>query len=305
MIADARAFFPDDEIYPQDAAAALRHDLAALRTEFECVIDRIDGRYTLTSLGRLALLDLPDEDLEALAFLVSNFSASSLPNANRVDALLDRILSLLPDERRRGLSRSGRDVYLDYPNPSRSVNQPTLDRIRRALKFQELSFAYRSAYVPDEETVVLHRVAPYGLIFRDGHHYLDAYCYDCGDATIPARYRLYRLDRIVDDSVRILHSTLPPVPPPRPVFRLRYTLDTVVARQRDVALWFPRSSVTFHADGSADVSAETHDLWQARQILVRYREHCIVHDPPELVTMMREASSAMAARYAHGDGTGS
>ncbi|WP_254151193.1 WYL domain-containing protein [Candidatus Chloroploca mongolica] len=98
-----------------------------------------------------------------------------------------------------------------------------------------------------------------------------------------------------------LHTTLPPLAPPRPVFRLHYTLDAVVARQRDVALWFPQSSVTFHADGSADVSAETHDLWQARQILVRYREHCIVHEPPELVTMMREASLAMAARYTHND----
>jgi|YNPBryunderm2012_1023409.scaffolds.fasta_scaffold02241_10 predicted DNA-binding transcriptional regulator YafY len=302
LLADTRAFFnaSDDveDIYPPDARAALRHDLAALRDEFECRITLgSDRRYALTDFGRLALLDLPDEDLEALAFLISNFSNSTLPNASRVDALLDRIVALLPPERQRGLPRPARDVRLEAPTPSRSVAGQTLERVRRALGRQQISFAYRSSFAEDD-SVVLHRVAPYELIFRDGHHYLDGYCHDCGDPAIKPRYRLYRLDRIVDDSVRVLPEALPPLPPPRPRYRLRYRLGPAVARQKDVALWFPGSSVRFLPDGAADVEAETGDLWQARQILLRYREHCSVLEPPELVSMMRETITAMAGRYA-------
>lgn len=287
-----------EDIFPADARAALRHDLAALRDEFECTITLgADGRYALTDLGRLALLDLPDEDLEALAFLLSNFSDSMLPNASRVEALLDRIVALLPAERQRGLPRPARDVRLEVPNPSRSVASRTLEPVRRALGRQQISFAYRSSFI-EGESAVLHRVAPYELIFRDGHHYLDGYCHDCGDQAIKPHYRLYRLDRIVEDSVRVLPETLPPIPPPRPRYRLRYLLGPAVARQKDVALWFPGSAMRFLPDGSAEVEAETGDLWQARQILLRYREHCRVLEPPELIRMMRETISAMAANYA-------
>ncbi len=286
-----------EDIFPSDARAALRHDLAALRDEFACTITLCaDGRYALTDFGRLALLDLPDDDLEALAFLLSNFSASTLPNASRVDALLDRIVALLPPERQRGLPRPARDVRLEMPTPSRSVAGQTLERVRRALGRQQLSFAYRSSFA-EADSVVLHRVAPYELIFRDGHHYLDGYCHDCGNPEMKPRYRLYRLDRIVDDSVRVLPEVLPPIPPPRPRYRLRYLLGPAVARQQDVALWFPGSAVRFHPDGSADIEAETGDLWQARQILLRYREHCRVLEPPELVMMMRETITAMARQY--------
>lgn len=302
IITDTRAWFnqSDDveDIYPADARAALRHDLAALRLEFECVIVfGPDGRYAIDDYGRLALLDLPDEDLEALAFLLSNFSEGSLPNAGRVDALLDRIVALLPPERQRGLPRPARDVRLDYPSPSRSLTPHTLERVRRALGRQQLGFAYRSSYA-EGDSVVLHRVAPYALLFRDGHHYLDAFCHDCGDPAIAPRYRLYRLDRIVDDSVRALPDVLPPIAPPRPRYRLRYTLSPTVARQQDIALWFPGSAAHFHPDGSAEVTAETGDLWQARQILLRYREECRVLEPPELVAMLRASVAAMARSYA-------
>jgi predicted DNA-binding transcriptional regulator YafY len=318
LIADTRAFFnqSDDteDIYPTDERTALRRDLAALRDEFECTIDYVNGCYQLSDYGRLALLDLADEDLEALAFLMSNFAFSALPNAPRVAALLDRIVALLPPERRQGLMGSlplppdapehrggsklqrSREVRLDYPVPSRSIDQQLLAHVRRALGRQQISFAYRSSYVTDD-SVELHRVAPYELIFRDGHHYLDAYCYDCSNPTIAPRYRLYRIDRMVADSLELLPTVLPPIPPLRPHYRLHYTLSPMVARQRDIALWFPGSDAHFLPDGSADVHAECSDLWQARQILIRYREQCTVHEPPELVEMMRETALRMAEQY--------
>jgi hypothetical protein len=58
-----------EEIYPLDAAAPLRHDLAALPREFHCVIRFEPGKgYAMDSLGRLALLDLSDADSEALCW---------------------------------------------------------------------------------------------------------------------------------------------------------------------------------------------------------------------------------------------
>ncbi|NTW03812.1 MAG: WYL domain-containing protein, partial [Oscillochloris sp.] len=143
LIADTRAFFNSsgdvEDIYPGDARAALRHDMAALRDEFECAINLgPDQSYTLADLGQLALLDLPDEDLEALAFLIATFSEGALPNAGRVDALLDRMVALLPTDRREHLRRHTHDVRLDRPQPSRSGAERTLDLLRRALRRQEL-----------------------------------------------------------------------------------------------------------------------------------------------------------------------
>lgn len=300
LIADTRAFFNHsgdlEDIYPPDARTALRHDLTALRHEFACTIDRIDGCYHLSAYGHLALLDLPDADLEALAFLISTFDASSLPNAAAVAALLDRVIALLPSGRRATMPHPGHDITLDLPTPSRSVDPPILARLRRALGRQQIRFAYRSSFVSDD-TVVMHRVAPYRLIFRDGHQYLDAYAHDCGDPSIAPRYRLYRLDRIVADSLCTLPTTLPPLSPPRPSYALHYTLAPAVARQRDIALWFEGSEVQFLPDGSADVYARCTDLWQARQILMRYRDQCVVHAPPELVAMMRESVQRMAELY--------
>jgi hypothetical protein len=51
------------------------------------------------------------------------------------------------------------------------------------------------------------------------------------------------------------------------------------------------------ADGSAIISAQTSDLWQARQILLRYRKHCRVLESPELIELMRERIERMARMY--------
>ncbi|PDW04671.1 helix-turn-helix transcriptional regulator [Candidatus Viridilinea mediisalina] len=300
LMADTRAFFNQagdaEDIYPPDARTALRHDLAALREEFGCTIDRVGGCFYLSDYGRLALLDLPDDDLEALAFLLSWFDDSSLPYATSVAALLDRIVALLPPERRQVVDRDDGMVRLELPRPSRSLEPETLARVRRALGRQQISFAYRSTFASDDR-VVIHRVAPYKIIFRDGHNYLDAYCIDCGDASIAPHYQLYRMERIVADSIQILPNVLPPLTPPRPRYRLHYTLSAAVARQRDIALWFQPSDVHFLPDGSAEIHAECNNLWQARQILLRYREHCVVHEPPELVAMIRESIRGMAEAY--------
>ena len=64
-----------DEGYPPAATAALKHDFDALKAEYGCqiVFQRERGVYILRDLGELALLDLPPECMEALAFLDRSF----------------------------------------------------------------------------------------------------------------------------------------------------------------------------------------------------------------------------------------
>src|SRR5690349_15369606 len=85
--------------YPDAAASALKHDFDALKSECGCVIrfNRTTRCYALEDLGDLALLDLPDRCMEALAFLESSFPAGTgLPEHAGLRDLLERVLLLLP-----------------------------------------------------------------------------------------------------------------------------------------------------------------------------------------------------------------
>jgi predicted DNA-binding transcriptional regulator YafY len=298
LIAQANAAFPRvvEGIYVGDTRAALRHDLAALRREFGCeIVFGRDGRYVLEHPGTLAPLDLPDADLEALAFLRATFAESSLPNADAVAALLDRIAALLPATRQFHL-HDPHALRLDLPEVP-SPPPELLARLRRYVGRQQIRFAYRSSFVADGSSIT-HDVSPYAVFVRDGHTYLEGYCHQCSTGDEPNRYTLYRLDRMEPNSLVALPTRLPPGQQPRRVYRLRYHLSANIARQRDIARWFPQSEVTFNPDGSATVVAQTHDLWQARQVLLRYRHHCHVVEPPELVAMIRETLALMIDLYA-------
>jgi hypothetical protein len=71
----------------------------------------MDKRQTteLAGAAMLALLDLPPECMEALAFLDASFPAgSALPEQAHIRALLDRVLRLLPASARHSTSASAR-----------------------------------------------------------------------------------------------------------------------------------------------------------------------------------------------------
>lgn len=300
LIAEARRAF-DNEIYPPDAHAALRHDLAALRLEFGCAISysQSDG-YVLAHVGRLALLDLPDVELESLAFLLDTFTDSPMPNAAQVAALLGRFIALLPEERQQQLRRSPSYPHMDQPETTGDAAARMLKTLKRAVGRRQILFDYRSSLVPDAAPV-RHRVAAYDIIYRDGHTYLDAYCQECVIEELVNRHTLYRLDRIVSGTLVLLPTQLPSGPRPRRSYPLVYWLSPLVAKLRDIARWFPDSAVTYHDDGSALIHASTADLWQARQILLRYREHCRVLEPPELIEMICDTLARMRLVYADGD----
>lgn len=290
--------------YLGDVASALKHDFDALKVEFGCKIgfQRRSKRYALDDLGDLALLDLPDACLEALAFLDASFpEGSALPEHASIRDLIERMILLLPAERRE--QQRGRRAVLSMQiaeRPARKIDSSVVTTVKRAIvQRQELTFAYRSPR--SDGATIRHRVAPYEIIFRpEGHVYLDATILEVTPrdpaAPIPSHVH-YRLDRMVPDSLEILPTVLPPLRPQPPTYSLRYRLHPNVARRRDVAAHFPGTTIDYHEDGSATVAAVTTNLWQARQTLLRYGAACTVLEPVELVELFRAAVREMAANY--------
>ena len=287
------------DAYPQAAREALRHDLRALRDSFGCVIDYVPQLgYTLVSVGELALLDLSNDEIAALRWLDSIYSQSNaVPEHQHVQQLIARIVDLLPPERRAALVEG--EPLLQHAGPKTAYphDTATLRQIRRALKQRrELRFRYTPSLRSGEET---HTVAPLNLFTRDGHVYLLAYRLDQVLAMEESvgGYVDFRVDYIVPNSTTVLPRILPPSLPKRPMWTLMYELTPEVARQRHVAQWFPDTIIEYRADGSALVTATIYNLWQARQILLRYAEHCRVLAPPELVSMMAETAQKLHALY--------
>ncbi|MDQ2808422.1 MAG: WYL domain-containing protein [Chloroflexota bacterium] len=296
LIQAARAALGPD-IYPPVFWTALAHDVAALRDEFGCIIRYQHDFYWLDDAGSLALLDVPDDELVALAFLIGAVGVEPLPHAAATERLLARVRRLLPAARQQDLAAVRAQPQFSLPQSVTAVAALVLQTVQRALGRQQIGFAYHSPY-GDAAEAETHQVAPYDLLYRDGYLYLDGYCYKSSVPKLARRWVRYRLDRVAAAGVTLLPYPLPPVAPPRPVYRIRYQLSRAAAYRQDVAHWFAQSTVEFQADGTALVSAETADLWQARQILLRYREHCRVLEPPELLALLRESVTRLAQLYA-------
>jgi hypothetical protein len=73
--------------YPPAATMALKHDLDALKHEYNCVIrfDRKTNCYKLLGVGDFAILDLPSESLDALNFIDKNRKALEIKLAVLTD----------------------------------------------------------------------------------------------------------------------------------------------------------------------------------------------------------------------------
>jgi predicted DNA-binding transcriptional regulator YafY len=271
--------------------------MAALRETFGCEFYFRTGEgYFLTSLGTLKILDLDPEELEALVLLFSAIDEGALPQTQQLLRLRDRVLALMPDHSLKRLPNITPSPRLDLPTPTPAALDPVLTRLKPALGRSEISFSYHSPYTASPE-VEQHRVAPYELFQRDGYTYLEAYCLDSSLQKIVGRYISYRLDRIAPRSIRRLPKQLPPIRYARRSYRLRYELDQAIVGRRDITLWFEGSTCSYTESGAAVVEACITDLWYARNVLLRYREHCKVIEPPELIDMMRESITKMAATY--------
>ena len=273
------------------ADAALRNDLTMIRNDWQCGIVYIRKAYHLRDLGFLALLTLSNSDHDALALLDQAY-----PNAEQpphVRGLLNRMRQFA----------SGGVVVTPAPRlvqatVSYQLDSATYNKARRAVtRRQWLRFRYRSSRRPGEEE---HCVVPVELLVRDGHCYMVSYVPDppCTMLEREGDYVEFRVDRIVPGTARSGEAPPPDAIPPRPVFRVVYTLRPEVARNRRVSHLLSNTEIDYAPNGSATVSAETNNLWQARQLLLKYGAACRVVSPPALVALFRETARGFAELYA-------
>ena len=284
--------------YPDNPDSALKHDLDALKREYNCKIrmDRRTCMYQLHNVGDFALLDLTQESRDALHFLETNYSDDSVLSAFvNIQNLLRQIKMLVPDY---GKSSAAMPYLMRNPGKQvTSLDKRTLNTVKKAIENgQQLEFEYVSNFEISGSR--RHIVAPYNIFFRDGHGYLDAVVISTNPpGNVPPNATAeFRIDRIVLRSAKMLPTRNPAVRPAQRIYQIMYHLPPEVARRRDLAVFFQNQQTTYHDDGSATVTADVHNLWTTRQILLRYGGACQVVEPPELVQLFQETARELVKK---------
>lgn len=176
---------------------------------------------------------------------------------------------------------------LEDPAP----HQKNLQTIGRAVRERrEVEFYYRSLRNPEARQ---HAIRPYGgLELREGHIYFS------GCVVPSGQDRDYRLDRIVPGSARLLPQKYVPSPRRQKPLRLRYRLSAQIAAFGATPR-FPGHREERQEGGDVIVTAEIgqRDLFWASKTLLKYGEHCVVLEPPELVAEMKRIVEQMGRNY--------
>lgn len=272
-----------------------KQDMEVLRLlGYDLAYDRGQQRYSWRNspFG----LSLASDQLSSLAMLLGTFAKLTIPHAAEITGLLTFLGDHLPVEQQQLLKKQRSVFQIDFQETTdyRNADPSTLKKIERAiLRGQQLEFSYRT---PRDGLERRHVIEPQPLVFRQGHVYLHGWSLDWGK-TLP-----FRLDYILPDTVSVLPTASAKQRPAPRSYTLRYWLSAVIARNK-VSEHFPEHYVSCHEDGSATVTAQITNLFEAAQTLFRYREHCIVFDPPELVEQMRASTAKLYAHY-HNRGEG-
>ncbi|HHS97459.1 MAG TPA: WYL domain-containing transcriptional regulator, partial [Chloroflexi bacterium] len=259
----------------------LEKDLERIRDRLlvDLYFDRKEGRYIIRDLWT-PLLDLPDEDLETIAWLEETFGPES-PQHDEVREFLDRIRFYLPMERRLAIERCRTALAVDLRQRDEDeISEAVWEGLTRALvERRRVEFLYRSPQQEDGEPR-RHVVDPYERYFDTarGHYYLRGWCHytEGPPGRYPQhRYFDYRLGRISD--LRLLPNKLPPTRPSGPRYEVTYELAPKVARLGITRhRWIEIESVEWREDGGAVVRGWTESLFWAVQALLHYGPNCRV-----------------------------
>jgi len=264
-----------------------RHDLDALRLHFQIRHDHKNKHYWLveTPFG----LALDQKRLAAFAMMFHTFAEKTFPYANDIQDLLAFVLSRLPDDQQKVVVKQRLALSIDFSERTdySSLDPSTLIEVERAiLRSHQLAFTYRS---PREGKERRHVIEPKPLSFKNGHVYLHGWSVDYD------KELHFRLDYILPGTAKMLHTPQRPRPAPR-AYLLRYRLTPILARN-GVSQHFADQQVEPHPDGSVTVTAQITDLFEARQIILKYGENCVVESPPELVEQMCVVAAHFAQTY--------
>jgi predicted DNA-binding transcriptional regulator YafY len=217
------------------------------------------------------------------------FAEKTFPYANDIQDLLAFVLSRLPDDQQKAVVEHRRALNIDFSERTdyRSLDSATLIEVERAiLRHHQLAFTYRS---PREGKERRHVIEPKPLSFKNGHVYLHGWSVDYDQELH------FRLDYLLPGTAKMLHTPQRPRPAARS-FQLRYHLTPAIARN-GVSQHFPDQQVEAHSDGSVTVTAQITNLFEARQLVLKYGENCVVESPPELVEQMRVVAAHFAQVY--------
>jgi predicted DNA-binding transcriptional regulator YafY len=261
------------------------------------------GGYVIQGLER-PLLNLPDAQLETLAFLAETFKPRS-PHAVEVAQLLDSLLAWLPPARRRLVERARGLLDVDLrQRDSDQIAPDVWEAVQEAYSArQQLQFDYLSSR-HDDPIPRQHFVEPWEYYFdtERGHYYLRGYClFNDGPhgPWNPNTYFYYRLGRIRPGSARILPYKLPPWPRTARTYDAVYELAPQIARmgvsRRPELADEPK--VTTMDEGWVRVEGQTDDLFRLARNLLYYGANCRVLGGRELVKEMRELVTALAEMY--------
>jgi predicted DNA-binding transcriptional regulator YafY len=264
-----------------------RHDLDALRIQYNIECDNRTKRYYLVEAP--FRLSLSKEQLAAFAIISRTFDEKTFPYASDIRDLLTSLLDQLPDEQRKMVIDQSLALNIEFPEKTdySSLDAANIHQIKNAiLHHRQLEFTYRS---PREGKELRHVIEPKPLSFKKGHVYLDGWSIDYD------KELQFRLDYILPGTARMLPTSQRPRPAPR-TYLLRYHLTPIIARN-GVSQHFPGQQVEAHTDGSATVTAEITDLFEARQLVLKYGENCVVESPPELIEQMRVIATHFAQTY--------
>jgi predicted DNA-binding transcriptional regulator YafY len=304
LIAFVRAQIDAQAYSPAAAAArsAFKRDRGHLRHKLGVTwdYDPAAGQYVLLSPGELGLLNLPDEHLAAMNVLYSTFEAHELPHIP-VKPFLDRLVSLLPDERRRDLARLAQVMRVEMPELDEgAIPLQVWQKVEAATRqHRQLAFNYYSPQQADRQP---RRwvVAPVEIRFRQGHWYLHCWTVSwrshLGEGH-ESNYRRFRLRYVADDErLEALPTKVATEHRHPPRYFVHYLLKPAVGRG-DVSQYFDDMTIERQPDGSAVVKGFTDDDWGAVRTLLAYGESCEVLGGDEVLSLMRRRVREMARNY--------
>jgi predicted DNA-binding transcriptional regulator YafY len=281
----------------------LEKDLGRIRDDLlvDLSYNRRLGQYEIKDTW-LPLLDLPDEDLETMAWLEETFGLES-PKHDDIRALLDRLRLYLGVERQAGIKNARTALKMELRQRDNNEIKPEVKKgLTKAFATRrQAELLYLSPTYEDGEPR-RHVVEPYEPYYFDperGHYYLQAYCRRVEEPDGPAHpnaYLTYRLGRI--QKVTVLPNKLSPIVPSRRSYRVEYELTADVARL-DVSTpsRIKVAAIERRDDGSVLVRGETESVFWAVQGLLHYGPNCEVLGGPKMRREMERVVGEMAELY--------
>jgi predicted DNA-binding transcriptional regulator YafY len=271
--------------------------------QIKIAYSRVEKGYAIIWHER-PFLNLPDHDLETLAYLADTFKEGS-PRATDVRQLIDRLIDWLPSERRKRFYRlSGQQPTADlHLRDSEEIAPDVWEAVLEAWQAkQELQFDYLSSQQEDGQKRQ-HHIQPWDLDFTErGHWQLRGFClFNDGPngPWHPNDYINYRVSRIVSGNANVLPRKLPGVRPngrPRQViFELAPSIARFGISHRKELIGEPQ--ITPLDGGWVHVEGQTHDVFDLARNLLYYGKNCHVLGGKELQQEMQELVRGLRELY--------